>query len=153
MKVNELSKLTGVNIETIRSYREKGLLHPEKLKNGYYDYGLGDYISLIYIRKYRGYSIGLNDISSFYSAKSNEEIHAVIDKEQQILSERIARLEEEKRYLELERIHLSESSHKISSAAKSLPQPAASALSAPPSKSALPAEPLRYIAAQVSSVS
>ncbi len=111
MKVNELSKLTGVNIETIRSYREKGLLHPEKLKNGYYDYGLGDYISLIYIRKYRGYSIGLNDISSFYSAKSNEEILAVIDKEQQILSERIARLEEEKRYLELERIHLSESSH------------------------------------------
>ena len=100
MKVNELSKLTGVNIETIRSYREKGLLHPEKLKNGYYDYGLGDYISLIYIRKYRGYSIGLNDISSFYSAKSNEEILAVIDKEQQILSERIARLEEEKRYLD-----------------------------------------------------
>jgi len=111
MKVHELSKLTGINAETIRSYRNKGLLHPKKLSNGYYDYDLDDYISLIYVRKYRGYSIGLDDISSFYTSRNTDEIINVIDREQRILSERIARLEEEKRYLELERIHLLESTY------------------------------------------
>lgn len=30
MKIHELARLSGVNPETIRMYRQKGLLHPGK---------------------------------------------------------------------------------------------------------------------------
>ena len=46
MKINELSKLTAINTETIRMYRNLGFLHPEKLENGYYDYSMQDYATL-----------------------------------------------------------------------------------------------------------
>lgn len=109
MKVNELSKVTGISIETIRSYRQKGLLNPEKLANGYYDYSMSDFISLAYIKKMRGYSIGLEDISMIYSSDEPGKIIDLIEKEQQILRNRVERLHEELRYLELEKIHVRES--------------------------------------------
>lgn len=109
MRVNELSKITGIHIETIRSYRKIGLLRPKKLSNGYYDYGMTDFISLAYIRKMRGYSMGLDDITKIYSSDDPGEIIDLIEAEQQVLRSRIARLQEELRYLELEKIHVLES--------------------------------------------
>ena len=109
MRVHELSKLTGIHIETIRSYRKIGLLRPNKLPNGYYDYGMNDFISLAYIRKMRGYSISLEDIEKICSSDEPGQIIDLIDTEQQILRNRIARLQEELRYLELEKIHIRES--------------------------------------------
>ena len=109
MRVNELSKITGIHIETIRSYRKMGLLKPVKLPNGYYDYGMTDFISLAYIRKMRGYSMGLDDITKIYSSDDPGEIIDLIEAEQQVLRSRIARLQEELRYLELEKIHVLES--------------------------------------------
>ncbi len=38
MKINELSRITNIHPETIRMYRQKGFLHPQKQENGYYDY-------------------------------------------------------------------------------------------------------------------
>ncbi|MCR5795609.1 MAG: MerR family transcriptional regulator [Solobacterium sp.] len=109
MKVNELSKITGTHIETIRSYRNKGLLKPKKLANGYYNYGISDFISLAYIRKMRGYSISLDNISEIYSTDEPGKIIELIEAEQQVLRTRLARMEEEIRYLELEKIHVRES--------------------------------------------
>ena len=34
MKIHELARLSGVNPETIRMYRQKGLLHPARLATG-----------------------------------------------------------------------------------------------------------------------
>ena len=110
MKINELSKLTGIKAETIRSYRNRNLLHPEKLPNGYYDYSAGDFISLLYIRKLRGYSMALDDIAAAYQADSNEEILNLMEYKRQILLADITRLQEEKRYLELEQQHIMQSS-------------------------------------------
>ena len=50
MKITELSRISGVNAATIRSYRLKGFLHPVKEKNGYYDYTAEDLVSLAYLR-------------------------------------------------------------------------------------------------------
>jgi DNA-binding transcriptional MerR regulator len=111
MQINKLSKLSGVNPETIRVYRKRNLLRPKKLDNGYYEYSPADYISLLYIRKLRGYSIGLEDISTLYDTEDPDKILKIIEKEQNYLSEQIARLQEEQRYLELERIHITESFH------------------------------------------
>ena len=43
MKIRELSKLSFVNPETIRVYRNKGMLRPQRdIQNGYYDYSIED---------------------------------------------------------------------------------------------------------------
>ena len=38
MKINELAKISHVKAETIRMYRNKGLLVPRQNENGYYEY-------------------------------------------------------------------------------------------------------------------
>lgn len=108
MKIHDLSILSGINAETIRSYRNRGLLQPHRLENGYYDYSIADYVNLVYIRKLRGLSIPLDDISSLFFSADHNDLLKTIEREQQILLEQIMRLEEERRYLELERIHFME---------------------------------------------
>jgi len=54
MKIHELAHLSGVNPETIRMYRQKGLLHPARLANGYFDYSACNLYELMFVRKLRG---------------------------------------------------------------------------------------------------
>ena len=51
MKIHELAHLSGVNPETIRMYRQKGLLHPARLANGYFDYSACNLYELMFVRK------------------------------------------------------------------------------------------------------
>lgn len=68
MKVNELARLTGLNAETIRKYRDRGLLQPKCLpENGYYDYSFADFLNLLYIRKLRGAHLSLDTIEATYT--------------------------------------------------------------------------------------
>lgn len=73
MKINELSKLTAINTETIRMYRNLGFLHPEKLENGYYDYSMQDYASIIHLKKLRSFDFSLQDIHESEHLDSLEE--------------------------------------------------------------------------------
>ena len=73
MKINELSKLTAINTETIRMYRNLGFLHPEKLENGYYDYSMQDYESIIHLKKLRAFDFSLQDIHESEHLDSLEE--------------------------------------------------------------------------------
>ena len=116
MKINEFSKLTNINAETIRSYRNKGFLKPRQLANGYYDYTVEDYISLIYLRKLRGYSFSLDRISTMYQSSSAEEIIESIRNKEESISREIEKLQEELRFLELERMHLKESTGSLQEA-------------------------------------
>ena len=50
MKIHELAHLSGVNPETIRMYRQKGLLHPARLANGYFDYSACNLYELMFVR-------------------------------------------------------------------------------------------------------
>jgi len=110
MKINELSKLTGIHPETIRMYRKKGLLHPQKLENGYYDYTAADYVSLAYIRKLRGYSFPIDEIAGLYQNQNSDHLLGIFRKEKEILQNQINELQIRLRYLELEEQHLRESS-------------------------------------------
>ena len=52
MKVNELSKRTGINLETIRYYEKQGILpEPKRLANGYRSYNEESVAQLIFIKK------------------------------------------------------------------------------------------------------
>lgn len=73
MKINELARLAGLNAETIRRYRERGLLRPERNPdNGYYDYSDADFLNLLYIRKLRGANLSLDTIANTYRSGEAE---------------------------------------------------------------------------------
>ena len=63
MKIRDLSRLSGVSVESIRKYRERGLLRPAcNPDNGYYEYSNADFLNLLYIRKLRGAHLSLDTI-------------------------------------------------------------------------------------------
>ena len=75
MKTNSLANLSGVNIETIRKYRDRSLLRPGyNPENGYYEYSQADFLNLLYIRKLRGANLSLDRIQSTYSCEETEEL-------------------------------------------------------------------------------
>ena len=75
MKTNTLANLSGVNIETIRKYRDRSLLRPGfNPENGYYEYSQADFLNLLYIRKLRGANLSLDRIESTYSCKEDEKL-------------------------------------------------------------------------------
>lgn len=70
MKINELSRMSGVSPETIRKYRDRGLLCPQcNPENGYYEYEKADFLNLLYIRKLRGANLSLDTIENTYHSE------------------------------------------------------------------------------------
>lgn len=63
MRIGELGQATGVDIETIRYYEKAGLLPPpERLPNGYRDYGPAHLERLAFIRHCRALDMSLAEI-------------------------------------------------------------------------------------------
>ncbi|MDO5122609.1 MAG: MerR family transcriptional regulator [Erysipelotrichaceae bacterium] len=106
MNIRNLSLLTGINAETIRSYRIKGLLKPGQKQNGYYNYSIEDYIALIHLRKLRGFSMSLDMISRYYQTENESELISMIEEEQSELHKQMAQMELELRLLEFEKRHI-----------------------------------------------
>ena len=108
MHVKELADITGVNIETIRSYRKAGYLNPIQRSNGYYDYDMESLITLLWIRKLRGYTMSMDQIHQyFYSADPEELLEILSDRRKYILDE-IAARELSVRFIDLETRHIKE---------------------------------------------
>ncbi|MBE7005341.1 MAG: MerR family transcriptional regulator [Ruminococcaceae bacterium] len=76
MKINELARISHVNPETIRMYRNKGMLFPSQGENGYFEYSWDDLQNLLYIRKLRGLNLSLNTIARTYDRQDVEGIMA-----------------------------------------------------------------------------
>ena len=63
MRIGELSKATGVDIETIRFYEKSGLLPPpSRSANGYRDYAQPHLERLAFIRHCRALDMPLADV-------------------------------------------------------------------------------------------
>ena len=107
MKINELARLTGLNAETIRKYRNKGLLRPHCCpENGYYDYSATDFLNLLYIRKLRGANLSLDTIASTYAAPTADELLDSYRATVRSLDEQIEQLRKKARLLRLHMEHL-----------------------------------------------
>jgi len=64
MRIGELGKATGVDVETIRYYEKAGLLEdPQRLDNGYRSYGTVHLERLSFIRHCRALDISIADIT------------------------------------------------------------------------------------------
>lgn len=99
MKIHELARLSGVNPETIRMYRQKGLLHPTRLDNGYFDYSACNLYELMFIRKLRGANLGLETIAAFYAENGQAGALQSMKQEIRMLEESIRELEQRKKQL------------------------------------------------------
>ncbi len=65
MRIGELSKATGVDIETIRFYEKSGLLAgPARSANGYRDYGRQHLERLAFVRHCRALDMPLAEVAS-----------------------------------------------------------------------------------------
>jgi Cd(II)/Pb(II)-responsive transcriptional regulator len=104
MRIGELAREAGCDVETVRFYEREGLLEaPARDANGYRRYGERHMVQLHFIRHCRSLGMGLPDVRSLQDFQAHpdracDEINHMID--QQI--ERIHRQVEALRTLELQ---------------------------------------------------
>jgi len=86
MKIGELAKQTGCEVETIRYYEREGLLPtPSRTEGNYRSYGEQDAERLLFIRHCRSLGMSLDDIRTLqhFQAKPElacDEINAMLDR-------------------------------------------------------------------------
>lgn len=79
MKINELSKQSGIHLETIRYY-ENGLdVEPKRLANGYRDYDEASLKQLKFIKTCRALDFSLAEIKYFNALKTQQSQHCEVD--------------------------------------------------------------------------
>ena len=95
-RIGELARSFQISSDTLHLYEERGLLHPQRMENGYRSYSRADVILLDYIRRLRDAEISLEEIGELLQTDSLDRIAAMMHRN----NERIYR-----RIQELERIH------------------------------------------------
>ena len=105
MKINELSKQSGIHLETIRYYEKMGLMpEPKRLENGYRDYDEASLKQLKFIKTCRALDFSLAEIKFFNALKTQQSQHCEVDsmlaKHLVSVEEKIAELTEIKHFLQ-----------------------------------------------------
>ena len=105
MKINELSKQSGIHLETIRYYEKMGLMpEPKRLANGYRDYDEASLKQLKFIKTCRTLDFSLAEIKFFNEMKTHQSQHCEVDsmlaKHLVSVEEKIAELTEIKHFLQ-----------------------------------------------------
>ncbi|MBV8471747.1 MAG: Cd(II)/Pb(II)-responsive transcriptional regulator [Burkholderiaceae bacterium] len=78
MRIGELGKATGVDIETIRFYEKSGLLPgPARSDNGYRDYSQAHLERLSFIRHCRALDMPLADITLLLDSLQTQDVEAL----------------------------------------------------------------------------
>ena len=105
MKIHELSKQSGIHLETIRYYEKMGLMpEPKRLANGYRDYDEASLKQLKFIKTCRALDFSLAEIKYFNALKTQQSQHCEMDsmlaKHLVSVEEKIAELTEIKHFLQ-----------------------------------------------------
>lgn len=90
--IQKLASATGVTTETIRHYRNLGLLHPEARENGYYDYTVDDALTVLLTKELRAYNMNLDFIKDAYTSSGIQEYNAMLIQRSLTLREQYERL-------------------------------------------------------------
>ena len=91
MKINEVSKITGVSIRTLHYYDKIGILVPTKLDNGYRIYSKDDLNKLQKILFYKYLNFRLSDIANILKDNSNSLI--ILEEQHKLLLEEKKKIE------------------------------------------------------------
>ena len=105
MKIHELSKQSGIHLETIRYYEKMGLMpEPKRLANGYRDYDEASLKQLKFIKTCRALDFSLVEIKFFNEMKTQQsqycEVDSMLAKHLVSVEEKIAELTEIKHFLQ-----------------------------------------------------
>ncbi|MFF3325883.1 MerR family transcriptional regulator [Streptomyces sp. NPDC002889] len=80
MKIGEIAALVGVTPRTVRHYHHLGLLpEPERLPNGYRDYGLRHAVTLARIRRLTELGLGLGEVRDVLADDAGRELSEVLE--------------------------------------------------------------------------
>ncbi len=100
MKIGELSKATGLSVETIRFYEKEGLI-PEasRLENNYRTYGKSHLDRLLFIAHCRRLDMGLQEIREILNyngccPEEAEHVHELLHRQIRLVDQRIRDLAE-----------------------------------------------------------
>ncbi|WP_040975483.1 MerR family transcriptional regulator [Necropsobacter massiliensis] len=105
MKINQLSKQSGIHPETIRYYEKIGLLPvPQRAANGYRDYDAHSLARLNFIKSCRSLGFAIDEIKQLNQLKQTPQQHCVADAmiiaHLQRVDEKIAQLMEIRSFLQ-----------------------------------------------------
>lgn len=79
MRISELAALVGVSTRAIRHYHHRGLLpEPDRLTNGYREYGLRDAVTLARIRRLVELGLSLDEIRDVLADDQGRELREVL---------------------------------------------------------------------------
>lgn len=97
MRIGELSRTSGCDVETIRYYEREGLLDaPRREANGYRRYDDGHLVQLNFVRHCRSLGMGLSDVRRLREFERNptqdcDDINRLLDRQiAQIHAQRVA---------------------------------------------------------------
>ena len=91
-KINEISKLYNIGVDSIRYYEELGILHPKRASNGYRQYTTNDIHRLNVIRDLRSLGFSMQSIKAYLENQSISSSLAFMEKEEKIIKEKIKEL-------------------------------------------------------------
>ncbi|NUU74997.1 MerR family transcriptional regulator [Paenibacillus xylanilyticus] len=99
-KINEISKLYGIGVDSLRYYEKLGLLVPRRDCNGYRLYSLHDMYKLNIIRDLRQLDFTMQQIKAYLDQQSVENTLELLYKEQELIQEQVAKLETTQRIIQ-----------------------------------------------------
>ena len=96
--ISRLAQALGLRTETVRHYRECGLLHPRLRENGYFAYDPGDALSALLVRELRSQEASLPDIKQALDTQTIGDYCRMLDDRQAALEEQVEllRLQQER---------------------------------------------------------
>ena len=97
--VHRVCKRLGVSVDTVRHYREQGLLSPRRSEKGYHLYSLDDMLRILLYREMRSMELSLSEARDMFENRTIKDYNAWITKHGAALENRIRLLE-----LELQRL-------------------------------------------------
>ena len=104
INISDLALKTGISKETIRYYRDLGLINPQKQANGYFIYSPLDALVLLHLRELRGNNIAIKDLLSsedtlFSYSETLDDIENKLSLEIEHLNQELERIKATKSYL------------------------------------------------------
>lgn len=105
--VKQLENSIGVPADTIRYYREYGILNPVVRENGYHEYSVEDMIKILLTKEMRSMDISLKEVKDFFERETMYGYTGWLEQREQVLQERIRILQLEIQRLEETRVYAS----------------------------------------------
>ena len=98
--IGELSNLFNISVDSIRYYEKKGLICPTRNEeNGYREYSLADFQTLVIIRELIGLGFHKEQIGDFLANRNIESTMKMLETELTIITQRIQAMQRKKKQL------------------------------------------------------